>query len=78
MDKSVAMSKDMQKRGFLWHIKWLFACYAASLGLFLLAFTISLLFSDEGFGNWWSSPVGSIAMLATAVAISPLIYKWLR
>ena len=66
------------KRGWLWHLKWLFACYAASFGLFLLVFVLSLPLSGTAFAEWWFKPIGSLAMLVAAVAVSPVIYRRLR
>jgi hypothetical protein len=35
-------AKNAPTRGVFWHLKWLFACYAAAFGLFLLAFVVTL------------------------------------
>jgi len=71
-------SQDSTKRGLLWHVKWIFACYAAAFGLFLFAFTVSFPFVGVAFADWWLKPTGSLAMLVVAVAASPIIYKRLR
>ncbi len=72
------MTNTAQKRSLLWHLKWLFACFAAAFALFLATLVVSLAFSGPAFGEWWSSPIGHIAMFAVAVALSPLIYRRLR
>jgi len=66
------------RRGPLWYFKWLLACYAAAFALFLLALVASIPFSSVAFADWWFKPAGSLTMLATAIAVSPFIYKRLR
>ncbi len=70
--------QQIAKRDVLWHVKWLFACYAAALGLSFFAALISIPFVGYVFLEWLFEPAGSIALLATAVLISPLIYRHLK
>jgi hypothetical protein len=70
--------KHGSKRGLLWHLKWLFACSAASFGLSLLAILVSLPFAGFALVEWWFKPQGSLVMFLLAVAVSPLIYRRLR
>ena len=71
-------TKGEAKRGLLWHLKWLLACYAAALGLSLLAIVVSLPFSGFALVGWWFKPAGSLTMLLLAVVVSPLIYRRLK
>jgi len=77
--KSVAAASETRtRRGLGWHLKWLFASYAASFGLFLLVFLVSIPFVGGEFSSWWLGATGSYAMLAVALAISPIVCRWLR
>ena len=66
------------KRDLRWHLKWLFACYATSFALCMLIVVVSLPFSGFAFVEFWFGPLGGIAMLAIAIAVSPFIYRRLR
>jgi hypothetical protein len=66
------------KRRPIWYLKWIFACYAASFGLFMLIFLITIPFIGIAFADWWFKPSGSLAMLAASIAISPFIYRRLQ
>jgi hypothetical protein len=66
------------KRDLRWHLKWCFACYAVSFALCMLIVLVSLPFSGFAFVEFWFGPLGGIAMLAIAVAVSPFVYRRLR
>ena len=66
------------RRDLRWHSKWLFACYATSFALCMLAVVVSLPFSGFSFVEFWFGPLGGVAMLAIAIAVSPFIYRRLR
>ena len=72
------LPQQITKRGLLWHVKWLFACYAAALVLSFLAALVSIPFMGYVFLEWLFEPSGSIALLTTAVVMSPLIYRHLK
>jgi len=78
MDNLADKTEATPTRDLRWHLKWLFACYAASFALCMLAVVISLPFSGFAFVEFWFGPVGGIAMLAIAIAVSPFIYRRLR
>ena len=64
-------SPGNSRRGLVWYVKFVFACYAASLGLSLLAVVVSLPFKGFALASWWFEPAGGLAMFAIAVAVSP-------
>ena len=66
------------QRGFSWYVKFVFACYAASFAVFLLAVVVGLPFGGFALAEWWFTPAGNLAMFAIAVAVSPFMYRWLR
>jgi hypothetical protein len=71
--------KTPRRRNVWWYLRWVFACNVVSFALFVAAMVISLPIADDAFIMWWfESPWGSIAMLAVAVAVSPVIYRRLR
>lgn len=66
------------QRGTRWHLKWLFACYAASFALFMLIAIASLPFVGFQFFELFFEPIGRIAQLVLAIALAPFIYRRLR
>ena len=78
MDDLADKSKAAPTRDFRWHLKWLLACYAASFALFMLIVVVSLPFAGFAFVEFWFGPLGGAAMLATAVVVSPFVYRRLR
>jgi hypothetical protein len=66
------------KRGPLWYLEWVFACYAAAFGLFMLISVITIPFMGNAFVDWWFEQSGSLTMFAVAIAASPFIYRRLR
>ena len=62
----------------MWYVKFVFACYAASFGLSILAVVASLPFTGFALAQWWFTPAGGLAMFAVAVVVSPIIYRRLR
>jgi hypothetical protein len=75
---NIDRSEAPRTRGALWYLKWLFASYAAAFALFMLGVVLSLPFAGFEFAEFWFGPYGGAAQVATALVLSPFIYRRLK
>ena len=65
-------AKAFQRTAF-WYLKFLFACYGAAIALLMLVVVISLPFSPD-----LLSDHARLLMLVFTLAVSPIVYRYLR
>lgn len=76
MDDQVDLRQSRARRPPLWYAKWLLACYAAALGVFILLSVASVPISGVAFAEWWTDTRwGTAAMIATDVVFAPFFYR---
>ena len=76
MDDQVDVRQSRARRPLLWYPKWLLACYAAALGVFILLSVASVPIGGVAFAEWWTGTWrGTAAMIATAVVFAPFFYR---